>query len=145
MAIKKIAHRGNYAGAQPGRENTIEYIKEALDLGYCVEVDVQVSEDGLCFGHDEPQELVDWHIIGNPRVICHAKTPDALRVLHIMGAHCFAHDVDYATHTSQGYIWCYPGVHIEHRKAIWLDLHNKSLPEDTSGIFGICSDDFTKY
>lgn len=140
----KIAHRGNYAGKNPERENTVSYIKEALDNGYWVEVDIQCKDDHLYFGHDEPQEIINYEIICHPHVICHAKDPKALRILHIFSAHCFAHDVDYATHTSHGYIWCYPGVEIRHPKAIWLDLSGIPLPEDTSGIFGICSDDFTK-
>lgn len=143
--VAKIAHRGNYAGANPERENTVAYIKEALDAGYWVEVDIQCTHGHLYFGHDDPQEIVDYYIMKHHRVICHAKDAQALQQLHLFGAHCFAHDVDYATHTSQGYIWCYPGIHVDHPKAIWLDLHNKPLPENIGEIFGICSDDFTNY
>ena len=141
----KIAHRGNYKGVNSERENTVSYIKEALDAGYWVEVDVQCHDNHMYFGHDEPQEIIDYSLIRNTRVICHAKTPEALAQLHLFGAHCFAHNIDYATHTSEGLIWCYPGVFIDNHKAIWLDLADIPLPENISGdIFGICSDDFTK-
>ena len=139
----KIAHRGNYQGRNPDRENTVSYIKEALDAGYWVEVDVQCHDGHMYFGHDEPQQIVDYGIIRNSRVFCHAKTPEALQHLHMFNAHCFAHDIDYATHTSQGYIWCYPGIHIYSPRAIWLDLHDKPLPDVIpTYIYGICSDNF---
>jgi len=140
--MKKIAHRGNYAGIQPDRENTIEYIQEALSLGYWVECDIQTTQNGLYFGHDEPQEPLDYKIVMHPRVICHAKDTNALTRLLDLGAHCFWHEEDNVTLTSQGYIWCYPGVHPKHESAIWLDLQDKALPENTSGIWGICSDKF---
>ncbi len=35
-----ISHRGNISGKLPERENTVDYIQEALGLGYDVEVDV---------------------------------------------------------------------------------------------------------
>lgn len=142
--MKKIAHRGNYAGARPDRENTIDYFHEALAMGFYVEIDVQTTPDGLYFGHDEPQEPLDYKLVMHPRSICHAKDLNALIRLINLGAHCFWHEEDTVTLTSEGYIWCYPGVHPRHESAIWLDLQNKPLPKDTSGIWGICSDDFTK-
>ena len=38
--MKLIAHRGNIDGPNPERENSPEYIEEALKAGYDVEVDV---------------------------------------------------------------------------------------------------------
>ena len=37
----KIAHRGNFAGAQPEKENRILYLQDALENGYWIECDVQ--------------------------------------------------------------------------------------------------------
>jgi glycerophosphoryl diester phosphodiesterase len=51
-----IAHRGNLNGKQPERENSPEYIKEALEKGYHVEVDVWLKEtNNLFLGHDSPK------------------------------------------------------------------------------------------
>lgn len=143
MAVK-IAHRGNYAGVQPDRENKIDYLREALDDGYWIECDVQTTPDGLYFGHDEPQEPVDYRILIHPHTICHAKDLNALTRLMDLGAHVFWHQEDTVTLTSHRYIWCYPGQHPNHERAIWLDLHDSPIPCNTSKIFGVCSDDFTK-
>ena len=35
-----IAHRGNVNGKNPERENTIEYIEEAIKKGYHCEIDI---------------------------------------------------------------------------------------------------------
>lgn len=140
-----IAHRGNIAGINPERENTISYINEALAQLYWVEVDVQCVNGDMYFGHDYPQERVDIGLIMHPCVICHAKDIEALDYLLEVGAHCFWHQKDTVTLTSQQFIWCYPGTHMKNSRAIWLDLHNNPLPHDISNIFGICADDFTKY
>ena len=36
-----IAHRGNTSGPQPSFENTEDYLQDAIDKGYHVEVDIQ--------------------------------------------------------------------------------------------------------
>ena len=51
----KIAHRGNLFGRIPERENSPEYIQEALAAGYDVEVDVWFEEGKLFLGHAKPQ------------------------------------------------------------------------------------------
>lgn len=136
-----IAHRGNTQGAEPGFENKLDYMQAALSKGYYVEVDVQLYNGALWFGHDGPDSHANSDFLYNSRVIAHAKTIDALAILMKMGVHCFYHDSDECTFTSKGYVWCYPGVHLKHEKAIWLDLHRKPLPElIPSKIHGICGD-----
>ena len=51
----KISHRGNLRGPNKDRENNPQYIKEALEKGYNVEVDVWLQGTKLFLGHDEPQ------------------------------------------------------------------------------------------
>lgn len=143
--VRLIAHRGNYAGRNPERENTIEYLQEALDQGYWIECDIQMVGDDLFFGHDDPQEPVSYEIVMNSRTICHAKDLDALLRLMFLGAHAFWHENDTVTLTSRGQIWCYPGYHPRYDQSIWLDLLDCPLPDDISGIFGICADDLTQY
>lgn len=138
----QIAHRGNFSGELPEYENRISHLNHALTLGYWIECDIQMYNGELHFGHDEPQELVDFKILMHERTICHAKDIESLQVIHNLGAHYFWHETDKVTLTSRGYIWCYPGVHIRHPNAIWLDLHDEMIPRDTSGIFGICADSF---
>ena len=37
--MKLISHRGNIDGPQPDRENSPNYINEAIEAGYNVEID----------------------------------------------------------------------------------------------------------
>jgi hypothetical protein len=142
--MNRIAHRGNISGINIARENKIDYLQEALDAGYWVECDIQYTDDGLYLGHDEPQEYAPINLMRHSRVICHAKDLDSVILLDRIGAHYFWHESDRITLTSKGYMWCYPGEHINHSKAIWLDLADISLPNDIpASIFGICADDFS--
>lgn len=138
-----IAHRGNYDGIQTERENTIDYLRQAYNMGFGVECDLQVQDGVLYFGHDEPQETADWHFLLRPYVFCHAKTVDTMQVLMNGGAHCFWHEEDQLTLTNRGLMWCYPGVYPVHAKSIWLDLQGYDTPciKDTN-IFGVCGDNY---
>lgn len=136
-----IAHRGNYYGVERDYENRLDYLKEAYNEGYGVECDLQMYNGALYFGHDEPQEQVDWEFIGRPYVFCHAKTIETMQVLLNGGVHCFWHENDKMTLTNMGFMWCYPGVHPVHHRAIWLDLLGHPTPAIPSGeIFGVCGD-----
>ena len=138
-----IAHRGNIYGVNRDLENKKSYLQEALSQGYWIECDVQMYKNKLYFGHDEPRELAT-ELITNPRTICHAKDAQSLIKLNQLNVHFFWHETDKITITNRGYFWCYPGIHLKSTNAIWLDLLHKPIPDDISGIFGICSDDFSK-
>ena len=140
MTIKFIAHRGNVNGVRKELENTDQYLKAAYTQGYDVELDIRAKNGILYYGHDECQEVVDLGFIQQPGIWCHAKDTDALRILLGMRTNCFWHDVDACTLTSYGHIWCFPGVHIQHSKAIWLDLGGIPLPNNVNGIYGYCGD-----
>ena len=43
-----IAHRGNVNGKNESRENSPDYIMEAISLGFYVEIDVYISFLHLC-------------------------------------------------------------------------------------------------
>tara|TARA_A100001201_G_scaffold21833_3_gene24360 strand:+ start:4032 stop:4460 length:429 start_codon:yes stop_codon:yes gene_type:complete len=130
-----IAHRGNING--PGEyENGQKYCQEAIDAGYNVEIDVWYT-DTWWTGHDRPQYRVDPDFFLKKEVWCHAKNIKALKKLLELGAHCFFHQNDPVTLTSQQYIWTYPTQQLT-EKSICV------LPElqtiDIKGCAGICSD-----
>ena len=139
--VKFVAHRGNTHGPIPDLENNINYLRSALESGYMIECDLQTQNGVLYLGHDEPQEVAPLDLITDPRVFCHAKDLDALTMLLQFNTHCFWHENDRVTLTSNGYIWCYPGEFPVHSKAIWLDLHGTDIPELNSTIYAICGDD----
>jgi len=79
--IQLISHRGNLSGPEPARENTAEFIDEAIKEGYPVEIDVRKNEDGLWLGHDEPISLVDinWLTDRKDNLLVHSKNVEALK------------------------------------------------------------------
>lgn len=107
-----IAHRGNTNGPNPKRENHPDFIREALSKGYHVEIDVWLKSDrSLFLGHDEPQYQTTLDFLQHDKkIICHAKTVTTFHYLVSHGLHCFFHDKDPATLTSQNKLWLYPGV-----------------------------------
>ena len=105
-----IAHRGNTSGPDPDQENKPEYLQTALDKGYNIEVDVWSSyQDNVWWtGHDGKQYEIEEDVLLQHGVWCHAKNIDTLHKLKEINAHCFYHERDAATLTSEGYIWTYP-------------------------------------
>ncbi len=136
-----ISHRGNMNGLNPHLENNQEYCEEAIDRGFDVEIDVWYT-DAWWTGHDKPQYKVDTDFLKRREVWCHAKNIEALKRLLDLGAHCFFHQNDNVTLTSQRYLWTYP-THQLTEKSICV------LPElqtiDIKGCAGICSDYVVRY
>jgi hypothetical protein len=141
MLMILISHRGNMNGLNPHLENNQEYCEEAIDRGFDVEIDVWYT-DAWWTGHDKPQYKVDTDFLKRREVWCHAKNIEALKRLLDLGAHCFFHQNDNVTLTSQRYLWTYP-THQLTEKSICV------LPElqtiDIKGCAGICSDYVVRY
>ena len=132
-----IAHRGNTAGINIERENSPEYIHEALKKGFNVEIDVWLEKDKWFLGHDKPQYEIELTFLLHNFLWCHAKNIEAFKEMLGRGVHCFWHQEDDVTLTSNGYIWTYPGKKLT-TKSICV------LPEKTNykniSCAGICSD-----
>ena len=137
-----ISHRGNISGPKDKFENKIDYIQNALDKGYDVEVDVRFENDSFFLGHDYNQVEVDKNFLLNKKIWCHAKTKDALSALEKIKAHHFWHQEDDYTITSKGFIWTYPGKSL-------LTSSICVLPEIANykeiNCLGICSDYIERY
>jgi len=137
-----ISHRGNISGPQPKLENTIAYIEQAIDQGFDVEIDV-CKWDGEYFylGHDKPGEAVSPSWFYFKPVWVHAKDHTALNELIKRGIHCFWHNTDRYTLTSEGCIWTYPG---EPGGENCICVHPEQR-EDWQEFAGICGDNIKKY
>ena len=107
-----ISHRGNINSIEKDRENSPDYINEALKNGFDVEVDVRFENGKFFLGHDFNQFEIDKKFLLNSKIWCHAKTNEALIALDQIKAHYFWHQEDDYTITSKGYIWTYPGKKI---------------------------------
>lgn len=145
-----ISHRGNISGPNPERENHPQYILEALQAGYEVEVDVWFVDGKFKLGHDEPQyefpfELIDQNY---PKLWMHCKNIEALEVLINLDSagskvNYFWHDQDTVTLTSKNYIWAYPRKQAINKSiAVLPELHET---ENLNICLGICSDYIEKY
>jgi hypothetical protein len=136
-----ISHRGNISGREPEKENSPDYLQEALSRGYHVECDVRFvkGENSLYLGHDKPQYPVPIDFFTQGGIWAHCKDVDSLRILHRERfANCFYHDKDAFTITSQGYIWCYPGNYVHDGIVVMPEYLPKDM--DFSAATGVCSD-----
>ena len=134
-----IAHRGNYKGPIPSRENHPEYIQEALDQGYHVEIDVWLISEKLFLGHDLPQYEVDLSFLeSSDRIICHAKNAEALELLIDRRLHCFSHDQDDVVLTSRCWLWTYPGKTLTSQSVAVMPERVKNWC--ITGCHAVCSD-----
>ena len=142
-----ISHRGNLNGRIEKRENSPEYINEALKLGYDVEIDVWFEYGQFTLGHDFGYHHVDKSFLINSHLWCHAKDQETLReLLRLRMVHCFFHQQDDCTLTSQNMIWCYPGKEITSPfSIILLEEPNDSPGVQKMGYAGICSDYISTY
>jgi hypothetical protein len=136
-----ISHRGNINGKQPKLENKPSYINLAIKQGYNVEIDVWYNS-GFWLGHDKPLYAIDISFLKNKKLWCHAKNIEAIIEMKKHPIHCFWHQKDDVTLTSQGYIWVYPGKQqIENSIAVLPEIYN----DDISKCIGVCSDNIEKY
>ena len=145
-----ISHRGNVDGKYPQYENLPEYVDKALNLGYDVEVDLWIDNDGFYLGHDEPTYPIDlkWLTDRYLSLWIHCKnlrTVEGLRDLQnnmLTDLNYFFHNTDDCTITSRGYIWVYPGKQpVTNSIAVLPEWHD----DDISKAYGICSDYIKKY
>lgn len=125
-------------------ENTPVYIREAVDQGYEVEIDVWGdTKGGLYLGHDGPEHQTTVDFLSDGPYIIHAKNDLAIEPLQYYSLHWFWHNTDDYTLTSHGLVWAYPdkkpaGINCI---AVLPEIHNTP----TEGFVGICSDFIEEY
>jgi len=162
--MKIIAHRGNLNGPKPQFENDPGYLLEAMDAGFCVEVDLWLSEGKnqeeklLHFGHDKPQYRVNSEFFEKreydplERIYFHCKNLQAMLFCHVVnvadtfGSGCkfFTHDKDPYTLVSDGSIWTYPDPDNELSSLsipVVYDRHSTWNFDKLKSCEGICTDD----
>jgi hypothetical protein len=137
-----ISHRGNLFGSKPKLENSPDYIMNALEQGYEVEVDVRFYKNNFYLGHDEPQFKISKNFLINKKIWCHAKNYLALEMLKKIKTTFFWHQNDDYTLTSNGYFWTYPNKKML-KNSICVILEKKKLKNINCA--GICSDYISSY
>ena len=77
-----------------------------------------------------------------PRLWCHAKNLEALRIMLNLKVQCFWHQEDDYTVTNTGWIWAYPNKPGNIRTiAVLPELEDT----DVTGFAGVCSDYIERY
>ena len=138
-----ISHRGNLDGPKSNDENTKKSIKDCLNLGYEVEIDVWFENNKFYLGHDEPNENISLDFLNNDMFWIHLKNIDSIEpIKNLNPKNFFWHENDTLTLTSSKKIWLYPKNYINSKDAIFV------LPEQDDNkfkcfnykCFGICTD-----
>lgn len=143
LDLKLISHRGNISEKNSERENNPNYVQEALDYGFDVEVDVWYVMGHFWLGHDSFQYCIEPEFLVNDRIWCHAKNPEALYEMSKMGGvHYFWHQGDDYTLTSKGIPWVYPGKKLLPGSVCVKPDTGELIPDN---CYGICSDEIMKY
>ena len=155
--MRFISHRGNLNGQfniDPTRENSPDYIDEAINKGFDVEVDIRLARGyvppgSFYLGHDAPQYKVslEWLIKRKDKLWLHAKDVDVLRwfLNSNAGWNIFWHQEDDYTITSKGYIWVYPGKRPCYDSIIVMPEKTDYSWKLIKKCGGICSDNIEKY
>ena len=140
------AHRGNTKGPNPSEENNPAYLKQAIDQGFHVEVDLWFQDKHFWFGHDGPDYRVkySWMTKNVHSCIFHCKNIAALAKLResdFGGFHFFWHQNDDYTMTNEGFVWVYPGRPFpKNYRYIACEPDLDVFPGDGYDVQGICSD-----
>ena len=154
-----IAHRGNIDSINQERENSPDYIREALDKGYDVKIDVWFINGEWFLGHDEPLYKIKLDFLRNKKIWCHAKNINALNEMlryncyyeEIIGEyakpgiHCFWHQEDNYTITSRGIIWAYPNKPLTKKTICVLPEKSPDIDLNHIEFSGFCSDYIEQY
>jgi hypothetical protein len=135
-----ISHRGNINGCSDIIENNPVHLKEVLQAGFDIEIDVWFEKGNLYLGHDYPQYLVDIEFLKNDKLWCHAKNLKALQLMLDKDIHCFWHQEDDYTLTSKGFIWTYPNKTVCKDSIIVCKNLKETQYYANLDITGICSD-----
>jgi hypothetical protein len=144
-----ISHRGNINGAIKEKENHPDYLKEALDLGYDVEIDVWLMNDKFFLGHDCPQHKIAeafFNKMDSSRVWYHAKNASAMEYLaQKKDLTCFWHQNDAFTLTSNGRIWVHVNTKELPQNSICVLPEIRKSNEGIENCYAICSDFIERY
>lgn len=145
--MKIISHRGNLTGPNPIRENSIDYIEDAIVEGFDVEIDLRVEDNDCYLGHDDPQYFItmEWLEKYKDVLWIHCKNLEALEKMSssVVEFNYFYHECDRYTITSKGIGWVLIGQY-PYSKSVIVLPESISLydyqPEYIKNSFGICTD-----
>jgi hypothetical protein len=133
-----IAHRANLNGPDPDNENKPTVIRKLLSMGFDVEIDLWVLEDGFYLGHDNPQYKITSEFLEQKGLWIHCKNKKALNTMTYTDLHYFWHQGDDYTITSHGVVWTLVGkTPVPKSICVMPELHSEI---DYTRCAGVCTD-----
>jgi hypothetical protein len=141
-----ILHRSLSQGPDPSLENNEENLKRCIEEGWDVEFDLWYKDGQLWLGHDAPTtRLCDKSLLASKKAWVHCKHVAMLQYMveNRPGAAFFSHDTDEAVLTSNGSIWCFPGIQGGPQSILVMPERVPDLQIDLSTLGGICTDYLT--
>ncbi len=143
--VKLISSRGNIDGPNPKMENNLDYIDNAIDLGYDVSVDIWSYTGKMYLGHscDNSKIPVSCLINRSAKLWVRCRNHEAFQILsRYQSLNIFWHQTDDFALTTKGYTWCYPGIGP-------LDRSVAFMPEfdapNLDKFYAVCSDDVSYF
>lgn len=137
-----ISNCGNIDGSRPKKENRMDHIFDALNLGYQVKIDVWYEDNQWWLGKNEPKWKTGTTIFN--QAWCQIKNEKALEKFNEHPSYRFFwQNKDKYTLTSNGHIWCNLDVKPLPYSICFLSKNPKNI--NTKNCYGICSDYIENY
>jgi hypothetical protein len=138
-----ISHRGNLNGLFPDKENSPQYIDNAISNGFEVEIDLRTSNSKLFLGHDYAQYeiTIEWLQSRRDNLWIHTKDSESLFKLCDTNLRYFFHEKE--SHTiiaNSNLIWSHDLSEASDKSIIPLLSMDDILNKGYSSVHGICSD-----
>lgn len=157
--MRIISHRGNLYGPDKEKENTENYLLEALNSGFDLEFDIWYFASKFWLGHDMPKRsfsvdsVIQWASrYQNQNFYVHCKNTWALEnILIIEKSNIipFFHDIDHCILLRNNTIWVHPNavssISKKNRSIAVISYckrigYHIDYDIDTTDFYGICTD-----
>jgi len=137
-----ISNKGNISGRDPKKENTVEYLLQAVQDGYCIKTDLWVIKGRLVTGNDFPANGIILDRFEKDKLLIQARNLPALLFLLENGYHCFWRESDDIVLTNKNFVLSFNNSLIP--KCIVMNPE-KNIISDWSNYLGLCSDFISGY
>lgn len=137
-----ISNRGNLAGRDPERENSIGYLHNAVDAGYCIKTDLWIIKNRTVTGNEFPVHSINLEKFNKDKMLIRARNLPALLFLLENGYHCFWRESDDVILTNKNFVLSFNNSLIP--KSIVMNPEDNVVSE-WSNYLGLCSDFISGY
>jgi hypothetical protein len=140
-----ISHLGNISGRNPERENTLSYIREALDAGWHVCVRVRYANDAFMLPHASGWSIAPPAMLSKQRIWCYTDDAESMDALCGINAHAFFLTENMPTLTTAQFVWTLPPHRLATRSiAAFPELTDAAWLESAEPA-GVCSNEPLRY